>query len=152
MTIFRFERLLLALTLPLLTGLPAAAAAAQAPAPNARDQCSNIDPFAERACIGRRIAGKEREMGRLYIRALAAVRGSYARYGGEDSRTSPDYLRRSQAAWRQFVASNCAVRAAYGGGSNASISDRETACREEDLDSRIAFLRQLATGSGTFGP
>lgn len=150
MTIFRFERLLL--TLSLLPSLPATAAMAQSPAANARDRCSHIDPSTERACINRRIAGKEREMGRLYTRALAAVRASYRRYGDEDSRTSPEFLRRSQAAWRQFVDSNCAVRAAYDGGSNSSISDRETDCREGELDRRIAFLRQLATASGMFGP
>jgi uncharacterized protein YecT (DUF1311 family) len=136
--------------LALTLGHPAAAA--QPLAPNPSDRCSGSDPSSERACIGRRIAGKEREMGRLYARALTAVRASNRRHGQEDGRTGPDFLRRSQAAWRQFVDSNCTVRAAYGGGSNSSISDRETACREAELDGRIAFLRQLATGSGMFGP
>jgi uncharacterized protein YecT (DUF1311 family) len=91
-------------------------------------------------------------MARLYTRALAAVRTSYERYGSSDSRTSPDFLERSQAAWRRFADSNCTVVAAYGGGSNSAISDRETACYEEELDRRIGFLRQLAEGSGIFGP
>lgn len=137
------------LLLPLLLGLSAGPVAAQPPAP---DPCSNIDPSTERDCFGRRIAGKEREMDRLYAGALAAVRTSHERYGSGDSRTSPDFLRRSQAAWRLFADGNCSVIAAYGGGSNSAISDREMDCYEAELDRRIAFLRELAEGSGIFGP
>jgi uncharacterized protein YecT (DUF1311 family) len=150
MTISRFERLLP--VLPLLMGFPVIEARAQAPAPNLGNRCPDIDPSAEPECAGRGIAGKEREMSRLYALALAALRTNYRRYGRDDSRTSPIFLRRSQAAWRQFVDGDCTVRAAYGGGSNSSISDRETGCRQEELDRRIAFLRQLATGTGMFGP
>jgi len=36
------------------------------------------------------------------------------------------------------------VQAAFGGGSNPSISDREMDCYEDALDKRIELLRQLA--------
>jgi uncharacterized protein YecT (DUF1311 family) len=140
MTIFRCEFLALAA----LAAIPLTGAAARQ---SADISCGNIDPGVERACVDRRVEAKQRRLAAVYSQALAAVRRNFARYGREDNRSNPEYLVRSQAAWKQLVANDCKVRAAFGGGSNASISDRETNCHEAALDKRIEFLEQLADGS-----
>ncbi|AQR73159.1 hypothetical protein BXU08_05215 [Sphingomonas sp. LM7] len=93
------------------------------------------------------MAAKERTLALVYSQARAAVRRNFARYGREDNRSNPDHLVRSQASWKRFVADDCKVQAAFAGGSNPSISDRETGCYEDALDKRIEFLEQLANGS-----
>jgi uncharacterized protein YecT (DUF1311 family) len=126
-------------------GLSSAAPGAQP----ANSDCSNISPIVERECLGRRIAAKERLLGATFRLAMQSVRKNFARYGQWDKRSDPIYLTRSQAAWKQYVDSDCKVQAGFGGGSNPSISDREMDCYEGALDKRIEFLRQLA--DGTFG-
>jgi len=132
------------LALVVLAVIPLTAAVAQQ---SASDSCENIDPLVGRECISRRMEAKERRLAAIYPQALAAVRRNFARFGREDDRSDPDYLVRSQDAWKRFVANDCKVQAAFGGGSNPSISDREMDCYEEALDKRIEFLRQLADGS-----
>jgi uncharacterized protein YecT (DUF1311 family) len=106
--------------------------------------CDNIDPFAERHCVSKRIAAKERLLEATYKRAMQSVRKNFARYGQWDRRSDPVYLTRSQSAWKQYVDNDCKVQAAFGGGSNPSISDRELECYEDALDKRLKVLRQLA--------
>jgi uncharacterized protein YecT (DUF1311 family) len=124
----------------LSTAAPAAATSDQTrPA-----DCSNIDPFAARKCVGARI---ERLLQATYRRAMQSPRKNFARYGQLDKRSDSAYLTRSQAAWKQYVDNDCKVQAAFGGGSNPSISDRQMDCYERAQ--RIDFLRQLA--DETFG-
>jgi uncharacterized protein YecT (DUF1311 family) len=118
--------------------------AVRAAEPASTASCSNIDPFAERECASKRIAAKERLLQATYRRAMRSVRKNFARYGQSDNRSNPAYLTRSQAAWKQYVDNDCKVQAAFGGGSNPSISDREMDCYEDALDKRIESLRQLA--------
>ncbi|MDV3456304.1 lysozyme inhibitor LprI family protein [Sphingomonas sp. HF-S4] len=139
MTIFRFE-----LALLVLAAIPSSGAAARQ---SIGASCDNVDPFVERECVDRRIEAKKRRLASLYTEALTAVRGNFARYGSQDNRSNPDYLMRSQMSWTQFVDNDCKVQAAFGGGSNSSISERETGCYEDALDRRIEFLEQLADGS-----
>lgn len=140
MTIFRCDLLALAF----FAAAPLMGSVAQQ---SAEPSCDNIDPFVVRACIDKRVAAKERTLASVYSRALTAARRNFARYGREDDRSNPGHLVRSPASWKRFVADDCKVQAAFGGGSNASISDRETACYEDALDQRIEFLGQLADGS-----
>ena len=111
------------------------------------DTCGNIDPASESQCISRRVEQKERRLTGIYPKALASVRSSFRKYGNEDNRTDPKYLEQSQARWKLFIESDCAVQAAFGGGSNPSISRRELVCHEDALDARIKLLDQLADGS-----
>jgi uncharacterized protein YecT (DUF1311 family) len=138
MTIFRFD--LLGCAVLLLSAAPSVAAPDQA----GPTDCSSIDPFAVRKCVGARIERKELLLEATYKRAMQAVRKNFARYGQSDNRSNPVYLTRSQAAWKQYVDSDCKVQAAFGGGSNSSISDREMYCYEDAVDKRIELLRQLA--------
>ncbi len=140
MTIFRFDLLALAF----LSAAPLTGSVAQQ---SAAPSCDNIDPFAVRACVDKRVATKERTLASVYSQALAAARRNFACYGREDNRSNPNHLVQSQASWRRLVADDCKVQAAFGGGSNPSISDRETDCYENALDKRIEFLGQLADGS-----
>jgi len=151
MTISRSRRLLL---LFLLWQIPAGLSAAPARAPDSQtnDRCSNIDPFVERKCVDRRIAGKERARRQLYAQALVSVRKDFAEYGNWDNRASPRFLERSQVEWKRFVDANCTVIGAFGGGSNPSITDRITGCYETELDRRIKFLSDLVQHTGEFGP
>jgi len=139
MTTSRFERFSCLGLLLLSTAAAAAASDQTRPA-----DCSNIDPFAVRKCVGARIERKERLLQATYKRAMQSVRKNFARYGQSDNRSNPVYLTRSQAAWKRYVDNDCKVRAAFGGGSNPSISDREMDCYEDALDKRIELLRQLA--------
>jgi len=95
----------------------------------------------------RTIERKERLLQATYKRAMQSVRKNFARYGQWDERSDSAYLTRSQAAWRQYIDNDCKVQAAFGGGSNPSISDRQMDCYERALDQRIDFLRQLADES-----
>jgi uncharacterized protein YecT (DUF1311 family) len=79
--------------------------------------------------------------------ARKAVTRNFALHGANDLRTAPKYLDASQAAWKSYVRNNCTVIAAYGGGSNSAISNREMYCYEEELDRRIRFLRDVANGT-----
>ena len=125
-----------ALALSALSAQPAAAL----------DQCSNISPRVQRMCIGRRIERKQRQMETLYPRALAQVRSSHARWGRNDNRMHPRFFEQAQKDWRRFVQSNCTAAAAFGGGSNTSITDRFMQCYEEELDRRIALFQRMAGG------
>ena len=109
--------------------------------------CSNISPDVQRQCIKRRIETKQLTLERLYPKALAAARA--AKWGTGDRRMSPRYFVQAHRDWGRFVGSNCTALAAFGGGSNSSISDREAECHERELDQRIALYRQLA--DGTYG-
>jgi uncharacterized protein YecT (DUF1311 family) len=133
--------------LTLIFALAFAGTATAQPKADADRQCSNIDPFVERACVDRRIAEKEKRLEHLYVQALQSVRNDAQRYGRNDNRSDPKYLEQSQTAWRRFVDADCTVRAAFGGGSNSAISDRETECWESALDQRLEFLGELANGS-----
>jgi uncharacterized protein YecT (DUF1311 family) len=145
MTIFR-SSLVLALT----AVAPAAAAGgtgADVARATAEQSCQNIDPRVGRKCSAKRIASKELKLKSLYPRALDAVARDFELYGKFDNRTDPAFLERSQSAWERFIEDDCTVKAASGGGSNNSISDRYSACYEAELDHRIKFLEQLANGS-----
>jgi len=83
-----------------------------------------------------------------FVKARNAVAEGIRRYGSNDARTNPKYLDAAQAAWKRFVDNNCTVIAAYNGGSNSAISDREMHCYEGELDRRIRFLRDVANGTG----
>ena len=107
-------------------------------------RCSNISPILERQCISRRVEAKQRTLEGLYPRALAAVKAGFAKWGAGDTRMNPRYFVEAHRDWRRFVESNCTALAAFGGGSNSSISDRETECHERELDERILLYRQLA--------
>ena len=144
MTIFRFSLLLLC---PLLSASVSSAAKDATNIDRVRE-CGNIDPFAVRKCVGARIDRKEQLMSRQFIQARKAVARGFARFGNNDNRTHPKYLDASQAAWKRYVENNCTVIAAYPGGSNSAISDREMYCYEEELDRRIRFLSQVARGTG----
>ena len=111
--------------------------------------CSNISPIEQRQCISRRIEAKERTLERLYTKALATVKAGFAKWGAGDIRTNPSHFIQAHHDWRRFVGSNCTTLAAFGGGSNSSISDREAECHERELDQRIALYRQFA--DGTYG-
>ena len=87
-------------------------------------------------------------MKRQFIKARKALAKGFARYGDNDNRTDPKYLDASQAAWKRYVENNCTVIAAYPGGSNSAISDREIYCYEDELDRRIKFLRDVTDGTG----
>jgi uncharacterized protein YecT (DUF1311 family) len=89
---------------------------------------------------------KEQLLATTYRQAMKSVRANFARYGQWDIRSDPSHLSQSQSAWKQYVDNDCKVRAAFGGGSNSSISDREMACYEEALEKRIEALRSLADG------
>ncbi len=115
------------------------------------DTCSSINPSEARACVGVRIESKERILTDILSSARERVARSHAAYGRWDNRTAPRFLDRSQAAWRSYAEANCTVSAALGGGSNSAISDRLTACFEEELDRRIRMLRELADGAGSAG-
>lgn len=145
MTIFRFSVFL---------GIAASAAGSSVCAspssvtvPETDLNCSNINPQEERTCISRRRTAKEQRLKAVFTLALAAVSHSFKKYGDADNRTDPAYLKRSQAEWERFVEDDCIVKAAFGGGSNSSISDRHSDCYEIELDHRIEFLEQLASGS-----
>jgi uncharacterized protein YecT (DUF1311 family) len=127
------------------SALPAAERAANIPR---TDECGNIDPSAVRKCVGGRIDRKERLMSQQLIKAREAVARGFARHGNNDNRTDPRYLDASQEAWKRYVESNCTVIAAYPGGSNSAISDREMYCYEEELDRRLQFLRDVSEGTG----
>jgi len=142
MTTSRFERFSCLGLLLLSTAAAAAASDQTRPA-----DCSNIDPFAVRKCVGARIERKERLLQATYKRAMQSVRKNFARYGQWDERSDSAYLTRSQAAWKQYIDNDCKVQAAFGGGSNPSISDRQMDCYERALDQRVDFLRQLADES-----
>jgi len=145
MTIFRFSA---AVGIAAMTVASAICAPAISAAPTKTEQeCGNINPQTVRSCLSRRIEAKEQHLGTVYTRALAAVADGFKKYGGFDNRTDPMFLRKSQAEWVRFVEDDCTVQAAFGGGSNSSISDRLTDCYEGELDRRIAFLEQLADGS-----
>ena len=73
----------------------------------------------------------------------------FANWGAGDIRTNPSHFIQAHHDWRRFVGSNCTTLAAFGGGSNSSISDREAECHERELDQRIALYRQFA--DGTYG-
>ena len=148
MTIFRFS-LVLAFALASSISPYSNAVWAAEPAPTA--SCLNIDPFAERQCASKRIAAKERLLQATYSRAMRSVRKNFARYGQSDNRSNPVYLTRSQGAWKQYVDNDCKVQAAFGGGSNRSISDREMDCYEDALEKRIELLRELADGTLNVG-
>jgi uncharacterized protein YecT (DUF1311 family) len=147
MIIFRFSVLLLCLF------LPASVLSAVKGAPNIDriGECGNVNPFAVRKCVSARIDRKERRMSRQFIEARKAVARGFARYGDNDNRTDPKFLDESQAAWKRYVKSNCTVIAAYFGGSNSAISDREMYCYEQELDRRMKFLRDAVDGTGEFG-
>ena len=113
------------------------------------DACSSINPSEARACVGVRIEGKERILADILASVRARVARSHAAYGHLDNRTAPRFLDRSQTAWRSYAQASCTVSAALGGGSNSAISDRLTACFEEELDRRIRLLRELADGTGS---
>jgi uncharacterized protein YecT (DUF1311 family) len=113
--------------------------------------CSSIDPSEARACVGVRIESKERILADVLASARERVARSHATYGHRDNRTAPRFLDRSQTAWRSYAETSCTVSAALGGGSNSAISDRLTACFEEELDRRIRLLRELADGTGSAG-
>jgi hypothetical protein len=127
-------------------GQPLRAQSATGVWPNPRD-CSNIDPSRQRQCISRRVERKTGTLERLYPKALAAVKAGFAKWGEGDTRMNPRYFVQAHRDWRRFVDSNCTVLAAFGGGSNSSISDRLTECHERALDERIALYRGLADGS-----
>ena len=140
MTIFRSRVFRVALAF-FAIGLPSFVSAQYWP--DAKE-CSNIDPFTERACISRRVEGKERELERLYSEALAEVQAQFKDYGDRDNRLDPNNFVRAQRDWKRFVDSNCQSTGAYGGGSNSSISERIFACYEYELDQRIELFRQMA--------
>ena len=133
-----------------LLNAPMQAPAQHAPGvwPSPRE-CSNISPNELRRCIGRRVDAKQRTLGQLYPRALAAVQSRFAKWGRNDTRLKPRYFVNAHREWRQFVDSNCTAVGAFGGGSSSSISDRISQCRERAIDERIQFYRQLA--DGTYG-
>lgn len=112
-------------------------------------KCANISPDIQRQCISRRIDAKERTLERLYPKALASVKAGFAKWGSGDIRMNPSYFIQAHRDWHRFVDSNCTALAAFGGGSNSSISDREAECHERELDRRIALYRQFA--DGTYG-
>ena len=141
-----FAAALIASTILIEQRLPAQSATGLWPTPR---HCSNIDPLRQRQCISRRVAGKVRTLERLYPKALAAVKVGFAKWGEGDTRMNPRYFVQAHRDWRRFVDSNCTALAAFGGGSNSSISDRNTECHERELDQRIALYRQLA--DGTYG-
>jgi uncharacterized protein YecT (DUF1311 family) len=143
MTIFRYS---LAASLVPLAGFCCAASAAQGAAQKV-DACSNINPMVQRRCVGQRIERKDRVLAKVYPTALAAVGRSFAKYGRSDIRTHPKHLRQSHAAWGAFVKNDCAVRSAFGGGSNMAIEDRYLDCYEGELDKRLDFLRKLSDDS-----
>jgi uncharacterized protein YecT (DUF1311 family) len=144
MTISRFSLLFLCLFTP----GSMSAAVKHAPHTEGAGECGNIDPFAVRKCVGARIERKEQLMSRRLLQARKAVAQDFARYGKNDVRTDPKYLDASQATWKRYVENNCTVIAAYGGGSNSSISDREMYCYEQELDRRTQFLQDVANGTG----
>jgi uncharacterized protein YecT (DUF1311 family) len=132
--------------IPLEESLPAQSTTGVWPNPG---DCSNISPIEQRQCISRRMDAKERTLERLYPKALASVKAGFAKWGSGDIRMNPIHFVRAHRDWRRFVDSNCTALAAFGGGSNSSISDREAECHERELDQRIALYRQLA--NGTYG-
>ena len=138
------SRILLAALALFAVGLPSYVSAQYWP--DAKE-CSNIDVFAERACISSRVEVKERELVRLYEEALVEVKAQFKEYGHRDDRLDPDNFVQAQVDWKRFVDSNCESTGAYGGGSNSSISDRIFACYEYELDRRIELFTQMADGS-----
>ena len=126
--------------------LPPAVAQPSASGVPANDQCNSISPSVVRACVERRIQAKERRLAALYPRALAQVRRGFAKWGRNDNRLHPRIFEQAHRDWSRFVDSNCIATAAFGGGSNSSISDRETYCREQELDRRIELYRRMANG------
>ncbi len=110
-------------------------------------ECSNISPSIQRRCIARRVEAKERKLDQLYPRAVAVARSQFAKWGRNDNRLDPRHFIQAHADWKRFVASNCVAIGAFGGGSNASVSDRVAECHERALDERIALYRALADGS-----
>jgi uncharacterized protein YecT (DUF1311 family) len=149
MTISRFELVSLAGLFLLPTAVLAAAPSEKPAGPGS---CGNINPFAVRKCVSTRIERKERLMRNQLVTARIAVTQRFRRYGRNDTRTDPKYLDASQAAWKRFVENNCTVIAAYNGGSNSAISDREMYCYEGELDRRIRFLRDVAQGTALMEP
>jgi uncharacterized protein YecT (DUF1311 family) len=139
-------RLWLATLFALCATVPAAAERPASP-----NTCSNINPSVVRKCEQSRIEAKERLMSRLFANARRAVAKANVRYGRNDNRSDPAFLDASQAAWKRFAENNCTVIAAYNGGSNSAISDRLAHCYERELDRRIQFLRDAASGNGAFG-
>ncbi len=119
-----------------------------APQPGPVQTCSSLSPSEVRMCVSARIQSKERTLTHVLARTRERVARSHADYGHWDNRTAPHFVDRSQAAWASYVEANCTVSAAFGGGSNSAISDRFSACFEEELDSRIRFLRDLSDGTG----
>jgi uncharacterized protein YecT (DUF1311 family) len=128
-----------------LAALALSTLSAQTTAPP--DQCSNVSPQVERQCIGRRIERKQRRMETLYPRALAQVRRGYVRWGRNDNRMQPRFFEQAQRDWRRFVQSHCTATAAFGGGSNSSITDRFMDCYEQEIDRRIELFGRMADGS-----
>jgi uncharacterized protein YecT (DUF1311 family) len=128
-------------------GLPVAASAQAPPDWPQPNDCANISPQVQRSCIGRRIERKQKQMESLYPRALAQVRRGSAQWGSNDNRLHPRFFVAAQRDWRRFVQSNCTAAAAFGGGSNSSITDRFMLCYEQEVDRRIALFRQMADGS-----
>ena len=149
MTIFRFS---FCLSIPAAFLLVLGARGDAKIYPSSPESCSNIDPMTQRQCIDERVERKKRTLAALYPKALASVQQNFSKYGKYDDRADPKYLIRSQAQWNLFIVNDCNVQAAFGGGSNMSILDRFKACYEDYLDQRIVLLRDLASGTGMFGP
>jgi uncharacterized protein YecT (DUF1311 family) len=131
--------------------LAAGLSAARVQAQDATGACSTINPGVVRSCMESRIERKERLMSHLFAQARRSVARNFARYGSNDNRSDPKFLDASQAAWKQWVDSNCTVIAAYNGGSNSATSDRIANCYEGELNRRIEFLRSASNGTGVFG-
>ena len=146
MTTFRFSLLL---AVALASSIPLHSSVVRAAEPARTNSCADISPIVERECASKRIVAKERLLKATYRQAMKSVQKNFARYGQWDKRSDPVYLIRSQTAWKQYVDNDCRVQAAFGGGSNPSITDREMECYEDALDKRLELLRQLA--DGTFG-
>ena len=83
----------------------------------------------------------------LYPRALVQARRGFAKWGRNDNRMHPRFFEQAHRDWRRFVDSNCTATAAFGGGSNSSISDRQTHCLEQELDRRIELYERMGKGS-----
>ncbi len=98
-------------------------------------------PIEQMICNGRELERLDKELNRIWEKALAATPkdGSTA-----DNRKERQQLMKSQKAWNRFREEDCAFSGGLEGGTNQWVTIFAQMCEQEMYKDRIRFLKQIA--------
>lgn len=109
------------------------------------EDCEKADrddgPIGRSACLSNNNIAMKEHVDRLADRAIAYMT-SRENFDGNEFR-SPEYLRKSQAAWWEYAQSTCIVVAGQVGGAPQWVGREYDECLRRTLEKRIRFLDLL---------